>query len=62
MGIGIYTNGAYNILGFIISKRLYGIIIKTQYPSVYKKYQFVELPMYHLPNDIKPQFYKLKAK
>lgn len=61
--IGIYTNGAYDILGIVILKKLYGIVIKTNYPSVYEKYKFVELPMYHLPTDKKPQFVnKLKYK
>jgi hypothetical protein len=56
--IGIYTNNAYDIFGIVLFKTLYGIVIKTNYPSVYKKYQIVELPLYHLPTDKKPQFHK----
>lgn len=56
--IGVYTNGPYDILGIVISNKLFGIVTKTNYPSVYKKYKFVELPMYHLPKDKKPQFVK----
>jgi len=56
--VGIYTNNAYDIFGIVLFKRLYGIVIKTNYPFVYKKYQKVDLPLYHLPTDKKPQFYK----
>jgi hypothetical protein len=56
MKIGIYTNTAYDIFGIVLFKTLYGIVIKTNYPSVYKKYQIVELPLYHLPKDKNPQF------
>jgi hypothetical protein len=58
MNIGVFTNGAYNVAGIVLFKTLYGIVIKTNYPSVYKKYQIVELPLYHLPTDTKPQFIK----
>jgi hypothetical protein len=54
--IGIYSNNAYDIFGIVLFKRLYGIVIKTNYPSVYKKYQIVDLPLYHLPTDKNPQF------
>lgn len=56
--IGIYINGAYDILGIVIFKKLYGVVTKTTYPLFYKKYKYVELPMYHLPTDKKPQFIK----
>ncbi len=58
MKIGIFTNNVYDILGIVIFKTLYGIVIKTKYPSVYKKYKCVNLPLYHLPTDKKPQFIK----
>jgi hypothetical protein len=56
--IGVFTNNVYDIVGIVLFKRLYGIIINTNYPFVYKKYQKVDLPLYHLPTDINPQFYK----
>lgn len=56
--IGVYTNGAYDIFGIVISKKLYGIVIKSKYTSVYAKYEFVEMDMYNLSNDRKPQFVK----
>ena len=58
MQIGIFTNGVYDIVGIVVFKKLYGIVIKTKYPSVYKLYQSVEIPYYHLPTDKKPQFRK----
>jgi hypothetical protein len=58
MNTGIFTNNVYTILGICINKRILGIIIKTNYKYVYKKFQFVNLPLYHLITDSKPQFYK----
>lgn len=58
MKIGVFTNGVYDIVGIVIFKKLYGIIIKTNYPSVYKLRQWVEISFYHLPTDEKPQFRK----
>jgi hypothetical protein len=58
MRIGIFTNGVYDIVGIILFKTLYGIVVKTNYPSVYKKYQKVNLPLYHLSTDKNPQFIK----
>ena len=59
MKIGIFTNNVYNILGVCSNKRIIGIVIKTEYKYVYRKFQFVDLPLYHLMTDTKPQFYKL---
>ncbi len=58
MRIGIFTNDVYDIVGIVIFKKLYGIVIKTKYPSVYRLYQSVEISYYHLPTDKKPQFRK----
>ena len=58
MKIGIFTNGVYDIAGIVLFKTLYGIVIKTNYPSVYRLHQRVEIPYYHLPTDKKPQFVK----
>lgn len=71
---GIFTNTAYDICGFIVSGRVRGFITKTSYPYIYRKFQWVNLPEYHLDiNDIEvnydthestikslllPQFYK----
>lgn len=58
MRLGIFTNGVYDIAGIVLFKKLHGIVIKTSYPSIYKLYQNVEIPYYHLPTDKKPQFVK----
>jgi hypothetical protein len=58
MKLGVFTNNAYDIAGIVLFKRLYGVVIKTNYPSVYKLYQIVEIPYYHLPTDKQPQFIK----
>ncbi len=58
MRIGIFTNDVYDIAGIVLFKKLYGIVIKTKYPSVYRLYQSVEISYYHLPTDKKPQFRK----
>ena len=58
MKIGVFTNGVYDIVGIVLFKTLYGIVIKTRYPSIYRLYQKVGLPYYHLPIDKKPQFIK----
>lgn len=58
MKIGVFTNQVYDIAGIVLFKKLYGIVIKTRYPSVYRFSQWVEIPFYHLPTDEKPQFRK----
>lgn len=58
MKIGVFTNQVYDIAGIVLFKKLYGIVIKTKYPSVYRLRQWVEIPFYHLPTDEKPQFRK----
>jgi hypothetical protein len=59
MQIGIFTNGVYTILGISINNRVIGIITKTYFKYIYRKYKFVNLPLYHLKTDTKPQFYKI---
>jgi len=58
MRIGIFTNGVYNIMGISCNNRIIGIITKTSYTYIYKLYQLVDLPLYHLEGDTKPQFIK----
>ena len=62
MQMGIFTNGAYDVLGVIVDHQLKGIIIKTKYPAQYRKFQFVFFPEYHygfsIWSDEKPQFVK----
>jgi len=58
MRIGIFTNGVYDIIGISCNNRIIGLVIKTNYKYVYKLYQFVDLPLYHLESDTKPQFEK----
>ena len=59
MKLGIFTNGVYNIFGLSIKNRIIGFITKTNFNYVYSKYKFVNLPLYHLKTDTKPQFYKI---
>ncbi len=58
----IWTNGAYDIEGDVITNNvLKGIVIKTLYPHIYKVGQLVILPYYHTEIDKKnkkPQFYR----
>lgn len=56
----IYTNTKYDILGWMKGRELRGWIIKTAYPQVYKKYEFVKIPLYHLYGDLYPQWYPKK--
>ena len=58
MRIGIFTNGVYDIMGISCNNRVIGLVIKTNYKYVYELYQFVDLPLYHLESDTKPQFEK----
>jgi len=58
MNFGLYTNGVYDIVGFTFRSRLIGILIKSEYHSVYKPYKLIDFPLYHLISDSKPQFYK----
>lgn len=58
MKIGVFTNEVYDIAGIVIFNKLYGIVIKTKYSSVYRLYQIVKISYYHLPTDKKPQFIK----
>lgn len=60
MKIRIFTNGYYDILGIIINKKLIGICIKTLFPKVKEKWDFVVWPEYHTPNCIHPQFIRKK--
>jgi hypothetical protein len=53
----LYTNGAYKIYGFLGKKYLYGIVVYTPYPSVYKRFSFQKSYKYHLDTDTQPQWY-----
>ena len=52
----VYTNGAYDVLGYVFKKRVVGTIIKSKYPLVYDVGDNVEFPLYHIDSDTEPQF------
>jgi hypothetical protein len=56
--IGTFTNTAYEIKGIMWFGRLNGIVTFTECPQVYEKGKLVDLPEYHLKDDLKPQFYR----
>lgn len=58
MKIGLFTNTAYEILGVSTKTRVIGLLIKSKYPTLHKPYKFVDWPLYHLPSDTRPQFYR----
>jgi hypothetical protein len=58
MKIGIFTNTAYDIIGVTTKTRVIGLLIKSKYPEVHKPYKLMDWPLYHLPSDITPQFYR----
>ena len=62
MQAGIFTNGAYDVLGIIIKHQLIGIVVKTKYSCMYKRFEFVTFPEYPRGygswSDEKPQFVK----
>jgi hypothetical protein len=55
---GKFTNGYYDIVGIIWFGRLIGKCVRSEFECVIKVNEIVDLPEYHLPNDIKPQFRK----
>ncbi len=65
--IGRFTNGAYTVCGVIIHKTLYGIILKTDYPSVHEKFSFIKLYDFNIETefnaetDTLPHFRKLNV-
>jgi len=54
--VKIYTNGNYDILGFVFRRRILGICIRSEFDYVIKPLSLVSLPLYHLKADAKPQF------
>jgi hypothetical protein len=58
LSIGTFINGAYRVFGVLKKGILYGIVIKTNYPNVIKKFSFVKLPEFYSKEDSFPQFKK----
>lgn len=56
--IGTFKNGAYSVFGILKNGILKGIIIKTKYPIVYRKFSFIKLPEFQSKKDLFPQFLK----
>jgi len=56
--IGTFKNGAYSVFGIVKNGVLKGIIIKTKYPILYKKFSFIELQEFKSEKDLFPQFLK----
>jgi hypothetical protein len=55
-----YSNGAYEVRGYMYGiwrwQRVWGIIVKTVYPSTYGLHSEVNFPKYHNFWDKQPQF------
>ncbi len=58
--LGRYTNGTYTVLGLMLKGTLYGFIIKTDYPLIYKVFSFVCLSEFYNSTDTHKEFKKYR--
>jgi hypothetical protein len=56
--IGTFKNGAYSVFGILKNGILKGVVIKTRYPNVFRKFSFVKISEFQNKEDSFPRFIK----
>ena len=56
--IGKFTNGACDVFGFMISGKLFGIIVSTDYKNLYPKFSFIKTNEFVDKYCLEPMFLK----